>query len=333
VQDARHAGPRAAAAPPPGASLAALRPDDASPPEAIGTALARAALAGNPSDGFGGGVLAVCVDGLAATVTLRRRVGTGPPEVSPTAAGALVRAAAARHAVATGVAAPPLHAAVTTTIPREVGLAGSSAIVIATLRALDALLGTRVPVAALPPLALAAEHDLGIAAGLQDRVAQAHGGLTAMTFGLDGTHAARALDASRLPPLALAWDGRGAEPSGVYHGGLRARWAAGEPLLRKAMAALRDAASAAADAVERGDRVALGAAMDASFDLRASLGPLPPRHVALVTAARRHGLTVNFAGSGGAVVALCPDPDRLAALRADLVAAGCCVQPLQPPAR
>ena len=306
-----------------------------------GTAFARAALAGNPSDGYGGGVLAVCVGNFAATVKLgvtrgadRANAASEPLRVDPPAAAALVGAAAARHAAATGRTAPWLYATVRTTIPREVGLAGSSAIVIATLRALDTLLETRIPRAELPVLALAAEADLGIAAGLQDRVAQAYGGLTAMTFGLDGSYRARPLESTRLPPLILAWDVRGAAPSGAYHGDLRARWAGGEPLVRRVMAALRKQAACAAEAVERDDDDALGAAMDASCDLRAALGPLDPRHVELVETARRHGLAVNFAGSGGAVVALCPAPDRLVALREELERRGCRAEPVRlPPSR
>ncbi|MDQ3632510.1 MAG: hypothetical protein M3417_14825, partial [Actinomycetota bacterium] len=66
---------------------------------ATGTAFARAALAGNPSDGYGGGVLAVCVRDFAATVELTQ-TGDGlraEPEdaalrVEPKEAAALVGA-------------------------------------------------------------------------------------------------------------------------------------------------------------------------------------------------------------------------------------------------
>jgi len=297
-----------------------------------GTAFARAALAGNPSDGYGGGVLAVCVGNFAATVKLgvtrgadRANAASEPLRVDPPAAAALVGAAAARHAAATGRTAPWLYATVRTTIPREVGLAGSSAIVIATLRALDTLLETRIPRAELPVLALAAEADLGIAAGLQDRVAQAYGGLTAMTFGAPGPFTARALDPRALPPLFLAWDPRGAAPSGAYHADLRARWAAGERQIRAVMSRLGETAAFAAAAVARHDAAALGAALDESYNLRASLGPLDPRHVALVHTARDLGLCANYAGSGGAIVGVCADGERLAALRARLSDQRVCV--------
>src|SRR5215203_5069573 len=65
------------------------------------------------------------------------------------------------------------------TIPREVGLGSLSAIVVATLRALAAHAGATIADADLPRLALALEtEELGIAAGLQDRVAQTYEGVT-----------------------------------------------------------------------------------------------------------------------------------------------------------
>lgn len=291
----------------------------------VGTATARAALAGNPSDGYGGGVLAVCLRDFAATVELAPgtgSVGEAGLRVEPPSCTHLVRAAAVRHAATTGCEAPPLLARVRTTIPREVGLAGSSAIVIATLRALDALLGTRLTLDDLPRVALGAEADLGISAGLQDRVAQAHGGLTAMTFPTPDTFTAHALDPALLPPLFVAWDPRGAEASGGYHTALRVRFDAGDPVLLAIMAALAGLARAAADAVEHGDADALGAALDATHDARATLGPLAPHHAALRDAAREAGLPCNSAGSGGAIVGLADDPERVAALRARLAAAG-----------
>ena len=63
----------------------------------------------------------------------------------------------------------------TSDIPRSVGLAGSSAIVVATLRAL-ARPGDPAPdPLELAKLALLVEQDLGIVAGLQDRAVQATG--------------------------------------------------------------------------------------------------------------------------------------------------------------
>ncbi len=80
-----------------------------------------------------------------------------------------------------------------TEIPREVGLGGSSAIVIATLRALCALARSRLDPAATAAIALAVEtEDLGIAAGPQDRLIQAHEGLLYLDFSELGRGALRA---------------------------------------------------------------------------------------------------------------------------------------------
>src|SRR5918999_4571810 len=62
-------------------------------------------------------------------------------------------------------------------IPRLVGLSGSSAIVTAMMRALMRFYGVDVPKEYLPTLILSGEKDeLGIAAGLQDRVIQVYEG-------------------------------------------------------------------------------------------------------------------------------------------------------------
>ncbi|CAN5347249.1 hypothetical protein BH23BAC1_BH23BAC1_08290 [soil metagenome] len=60
-------------------------------------------------------------------------------------------------------------------IPRQVGLAGSSAIIIATMRALMQFYQVQIPLEILPNLVLSAERDeLGINTGLQDRVIQSY---------------------------------------------------------------------------------------------------------------------------------------------------------------
>ncbi len=68
-------------------------------------------------------------------------------------------------------------------IPRQVGLAGSSAIVTATMRALMKYYDVNIPAEILPSIVLSAEVDeLGINAGLQDRVAQVYEGCVYMNF-------------------------------------------------------------------------------------------------------------------------------------------------------
>lgn len=68
-------------------------------------------------------------------------------------------------------------------IPYKLGLGGSSAIVIACLRALADHFEIEVAPEVMAELALVAERDLlGIPAGLQDRVVQCLGGVVYMDF-------------------------------------------------------------------------------------------------------------------------------------------------------
>ena len=99
-------------------------------------------------------------------------------------------------------------------IPRQVGLAGSSAIIVATLRCLMEFYGVEIPRQVQPSLALSVEtEELGIAAGLQDRVIQVYEGLVYMDFARDrmeerdglpcGVY--EPLDPALLPPLYVAY--------------------------------------------------------------------------------------------------------------------------------
>jgi len=291
--------------------------------QATGMAPARAALAGNPSDGYGGAVLAVCLPALAARVELVRAAAW---EVVPADAQELVRAAAARFARVRGDGeADPLQVRVRTSIPREVGLAGSSAIVVATLRALGVLHGAPLQPDVLAREALAAEtEELGLAAGLQDRVAQARGGLVFMDFSRPGGEpAVEALEPASLPPLAVAWHPGAAAPSGRTHAGLRERARRDPSGVRDGMRRLAGHARAARDALAARDHAGFAAAVDASFDERARLVAHAPLHLAMIAAVRDGGGAANSTGSGGAVVGIVADPGCRAGVLARLEALGC----------
>jgi glucuronokinase len=276
---------------------------------ASGSAHARAALAGNPSDGFAGAVLACCVGELRAWAHADHA-----DEATSDPPSALVDAAIARFGRS------PCTVRWGTDVPREVGLGGSSAIVTAAVRALCALHGHALEAGELAEMVLAVEaEDLGIAAGPQDRYAQAHGGLLLMDFAGPRPRVER-LDPALLPPLFLAWRADAAETSHAVHGGLRER--AAEPAVRRAMDRLAGHARGARDALLAGDRAGFAAALDGSFDERAALLELDPRHVAMVRTARQAGASANYAGSGGAIVGTLP-PEGAGPLATALQALGC----------
>jgi glucuronokinase len=277
-------------------------------PRGRGAACARAALAGNPSDGYGGAV-------LAFTFSQRRALATATmaPRLSSEPRSELVEATVRRFARDLHPAAVETAVEWTTDIPRGVGLGGSSAIVIATLNALCDLYQVTPGPRRLAALALAVEaEDLGIAAGLQDRVAQTHGGLTFMDFDSsrcagDGQGQYERLSPPSLPPLLIAWCDDAADDSGTVHAPLQVRFARGEAAVVDGMAALAQLAREARDAVLAGDTPALARCADLSFDARRQMLALHPRHVQMVDCARACGVGANYTGSGGAVVGVCRD--------------------------
>src|SRR4051794_41209011 len=188
------------------------RPDPSVHPKGSATARvgqreipARAALAGNPSDNYGGRTLAVTLPAFRARAQVE-------PAPRIDVDGPVAAAALRRFAHATGIDPGPRRIRCSTTIPKQVGLAGSSGIVVAVLRALADAVGVDLPPAELAVIALEAEtEELGIAAGPQDRVVQAHGGLVMMDF--TGSHwRGGALDPAPPPPLFVAWRPQPAPP-------------------------------------------------------------------------------------------------------------------------
>ena len=251
---------------------------------ASASAFARAGLVGHPSDGYGGATLAVTLRNFVAHVEAE------PAEqldIAPACEGQwpeggrpLIEAAVARFARAHDGFEPRARIRYRSTIPRQLGLGGSSAIVIATLRALADLHGTTLPDAELPALALAVETDeLGIAAGLQDRVVQTHGGLVFMDFARTRYES---LPCSLLPELFVAWRPDAGGSSGLAHAGVRERFARREPTIVAAMTALAALAHDARAALEGADHAAFAAALDAGYDLRARIFELDERHTELV---------------------------------------------------
>jgi glucuronokinase len=292
------------------------------------TVPARVNLAGNPSDGYGGAVLSTVVPQLSARVeaTVSHSLTVAGPERSWRSIAEL-RSDTERYGHDGGdrlvTAAlvtldrllpsehrrPALHVQWSTTIPRSVGLGGSSALVLATMQAALGCWGLDVPPHELAEAALMAEtDDLGLAAGLADRVAQVWGA-TVLTDCRGPAPVISAVAVHGAPEVLLAWNPDAAGPSDRYHGALRDRFAAGEPGLAESMTELAGLADRAARALATGDRAGFSDAVDGSLRARCALGPVPAAALAPVDDLRSAGAAVNFAGSGGALVIVGPvDP-------------------------
>jgi glucuronokinase len=209
-------------------------------------------------------------------------------------------------------------------IPRGVGLAGSSAIVVATLKCLAAYYEAPIADDLMASLARSVEQDeLKIACGYQDRVAQVYQGLTYMDFAketmrpLAGGYEAgvyERLDASLLPPLYIAYDLAASKESGVVHDKLANRMKENVDLsatMRKVAALVPQARSA----IEARDARSLAAIIDQNFNYRTSLYHISPERRAMVDAARSVGASAKFAGSGGAIVGTYADEPMFERLR------------------
>lgn len=222
-------------------------------------------------------------------------------------------------------------------IPRQVGMAGSSAIIVATLRALMEFYGVDIPEQVQPSLVLSVENgELGIAAGLQDRVIQCYEGVVFMDFAhaacqvIDGfdCYSYQRVEQPLPGVLYVAFSTDAGEPTEVTHVPLRARFEAGDVDVIRAMDQFAALAEQAKDAIERQDADELNSLLNRNFDLRKSIVPLPVKHVEMVECARSVGASAKFAGSGGAIVGLCRDQSMYEAIRQKLNGIGCRV--LQP---
>jgi len=319
-------------------------------------AYARAGLLGNPADLYEGRAIALSLANFRATVSIepaeRFEIAPGADDrfAYPSLRDAadaldaygcddgvrLVRAALRRFVALRGGLADlaasdarlRFRIAYATDIPRQVGLAGSSAIVVAALRALGDWLGPPLPPSELAEAALACEtEELGITAGPMDRVIQAFEGLVAMDFKPPRRpQSYRALEPSLLPPLFLAWNPRAGAPSRVQHSGMRQRWLAGDTEVRQVVAELVALADAGVRCLERRDAAGLTELLDRNFAVRARVYPVSDVDRALVELARRAGGVAKLCGSGGAVIGMLRDDAAWPQLESAYAAAGWAAQ-------
>jgi len=206
-------------------------------------------------------------------------------------------------------------------IPRQVGLAGSSAIITATMRALVKFYGVVIPREVLPSLILATEvEEIGIAAGLQDRVVQVYEGVVYMDFDekvmrTQGYGRYEPIDPDLLPKLYVAYRTDLSEPSEIFHSNLRQRFLSGDPDVIHAMSTIAGYAAQARDCLLRRDYDALADLMNKNFDMRRRIYNLSPRNIRMIELARSLGASSNFAGSGGAIIGTYKDEAMYERLR------------------
>ncbi len=315
---------------------------------AIGIAYPRAALIGNPSDGFGGMTVAFVFSDFNAQVTLEEHdhIEVLPGKVDHLKWGdleefehsvssmgyygglRLLKAtllAFIKHCKSNNI---KLHnrgfkLSYTTNIPVLLGLSGSSAIIAACLRALGLWYSVKMEPWLLANLAWQVEtEELGIPAGLQDRVAQAYNFPVFMDFdeGHFNTNPYGKYERLKKPlkNIFIAYSDTLAEGSAVTHNTLRERFEAGDTQMLEAVESWKSLTLDFIGALNNGDFNRMNECINANFDLRNKLCELQPQQVELVKLARKSGASAKFCGSGGAIIGLYKDNDMLARLKKDL---------------
>jgi len=316
-------------------------------------AYARIGLLGNPSDGYFGKTIAFVFQNFRARVSLRP---SSHIEIRPSKEDSpvwesldemrcvtrwrgyyggirIVQALVMRftdYCLKKGIALADHNFTIEyeSNIPQRLGLGGSSAIITATLRVLMKHFEIDVPLPIQANLVLETEtEELGVTAGLQDRVAQAYEGLVYMDFDKkrmerDGYGRYEELDSNLLPNVYVAYRSSMSEGTEVFHNNIRTRYQSGETVVVEAMQAWAEMAEQGRKALIDGDTERLACLINANFDLRSRIYRISPGNEEMIRVARQAGATAKFAGSGGAIVGTYNDDKHLQVLTAELAEIG-----------
>jgi glucuronokinase len=312
-------------------------------------AYARAGLLGNPSDGYYGKIIAISVKDFAARVSLEEspklRIEPCPQDEDVYESvqelverinlygyyggRRLVKAAVKiffDHCVRQNIplAKKSFSIRYESDIPRQVGLGGSSAIIVAAMRALLQFYAVKIPIELLPTLVLNAElKELGINAGFMDRVVQVYEGCVFMD--LDRTLIEKRgygdyerLDPHRLPPLYLAYKPALGKVSGTVLNDIRLAYDRGDPSVIGILQKLVALAEEGRNDFRRGDFRRWPSLMNENFDLRSRIMQISESNLEVIRTARRCGAAAKFAGSGGSIIGIFEDDTMFQRLSVEL---------------
>ncbi len=305
-------------------------------------AFARAGLLGNPSDGYYGKTISLIVKNFGAQISLYetpelhieprdqdlnifRNIHELVESVNLTGyygASRLVKAAIKKFVEYCEQHSLKLNSKNFTvryhsSIPRQIGLAGSSAIITATFRALMQFYNIKIPIEILPSIILAAESDeLGINAGLQDRVIQVYEGCVYMDFERsflekNGYGKYISLDPKLLPNLYIAYKSDLGKISGTVLNTIRSRFDAGEQKVIDTLNEIASLADKGREAIIKKDYKRLFELINRNFDLRSSIMQISDRNKELIDIARSCGASAKFTGSGGSIIGIYTDDEML----------------------
>ena len=305
-------------------------------------AYARAGLLGNPSDGYNGKTISIIVKNFAAKILLHespllhiksaesdsnqfKNIHELKEVVSslgynggiPIIKATLKRFCDYCDMKGIRLAAKNCTIYYSSNIPRQVGMAGSSAIVVATLRSLMEYYEVDIPLEILPSIALSVEVDeLHINAGLQDRVIQSYEGCVYMNFDKklmeqNGHGHYERLPVEVLPNLYLAYKTSLSKVSGVVLNDIKTRYEKGDEHVINTLHEIASLADKGKEALIQKDYHELGNLINQNFDNRTKIMNISSLNMEMIQAARSCGASASFTGSGGAIIGIYKDNEML----------------------
>lgn len=203
-------------------------------------------------------------------------------------------------------------------IPVSAGLSSSTALCIASIRALEQLAGVEHSTDEIAELSFQIErYDLDVECGRMDQYAIAYGGVTYIQTG----------DRAGVEPLSipslpiLVADTQEAHDTQALQKWLRRRIAEDDPSLMGPLKKVVGLVEEGRGAIQENDLEFLGAIMDRQQALELAMGTSTDRLERFCQTARQAGAwgaKQMGAGGGGCMIALCP-PDRIDRIRRALV--------------
>lgn len=312
-------------------------------------AYARAGFLGNPSDGYFGKTIAVCVKNFyaEAEVTESRTLEIKPCELDRSVYSSLsglvkelntygyygglrlVKAAIKKfydYGIEKKATIENKNFTISyhSNIPRQLGLGGSSAVITAVLRALMDFYNMEIPLNILPSLILEAERDeLGINAGFMDRVIQVFEGCVYMDLKKEmirsrGHGLYEKMDPSLLPPLYLAYKPSLGKVSGKVLNDIKLGYERGDQFVRDTLERIAEIAEIGKQAVQKRDYELVKKLMNENFDLRSRIMKISKPNMEMINTARRCGASAKFAGSGGAVIGMYEEEQTYVRLKKEM---------------
>lgn len=298
-------------------------------------AYARAGLLGNPSDGYFGKIIAITVRNFYASVSLEE---SEELSIEPCSLGTnvyrdirelvvnielygyysgirLVKAAIKTffdHCQDQNIELADRNFTMKyeSDIPRQLGLGGSSAIVTAVIRALMEFYGVQIPREVLPSLILDAElKELGINAGLMDRVVQVYEGCVYMDLSKEiidekGHGLYEQMDSKLLPSLYIAYKPALGKVSGQVLDDIRMGYERGDQFVLDTLEFLAELAEKGRESLFQKDHDLFHSLMNENFDLRSKIMKISQGDFELIQTARECGASAKFAGSGGSIIGM-----------------------------